>query len=137
MKYILAEKKFGVKKAEKALNYVTKAKKSMDVNQYNQVFNLFQRTLITSRMYEAVATAYFGYRIYARGEEYRTEWLMTTTRDALDRMLILASEIDNYREKVPRGQWNWRDDAATAREYHKKITKTGWKEYGNVVFKID
>lgn len=28
----------------------------------------------------------------------------------------------------------WHDDATTAREYHKKITVTGWKEYGNVVF---
>lgn len=136
LKYIIAEKKFGVKKAEKALNYVTRAKKSIDVDQYNQVYNLFQRTLITSRIYEAVATAYFGYRIYSRGEEFRTEWLVKTIQEALDKMLIVASEIENFTENVPRGQWNWRGDAATAREYHEKITKTGWKEYGNVVFNL-
>jgi hypothetical protein len=62
------------------------------------------------------------------------EWLKNTIKEALDKMLIIADQIDNYKEKVPRGQWNWRSDAETAREYHKKITETGWKEYGNVVF---
>lgn len=52
-------------------------------------------------------------------------------------MLKIAAEIENYKEKVPKGQWNWFDDAATARKYHKLITETGWKEYENVVFKQD
>jgi hypothetical protein len=50
-------------------------------------------------------------------------------------MLIMADEIDNYKEHVPRGQWNWSGDAETARKYHKLITETGWKEYGNIIFK--
>jgi hypothetical protein len=87
-------------------------------------------------MYEATATAYFGYRLYARGEEFQSDWLKETMKKALDSMLIIADEIDNYKEKVPRGQWNWRGDAETAREYHKKITETGWKEYNNIIFDV-
>ena len=134
LKYIIAEKKYGVTQAEKALKLVTKAKKVMEENNYNQVYNLFDRTLITAKMYEAAATAYFGFRIYAQGAEYQTEWLNRTMKDALGKMLIIADEIDNYEDKVPRGQWNWRGDAETSREYIDKITKTGWKEYGNIIF---
>lgn len=135
LKFIIAEKKYGVSQAEKALNLVNKARKVMDKEAYDQVYNLFCRTLITARMYEATATAYFGYRIWAQGEDHRDEWLKQTITEALGKMLTVADEIDNYNEKVPRGQWNWRGDAATAREYYDLITKTGWKEYGNVVFK--
>lgn len=137
LKYVITEKKFGVNKAEKALNLAIKAKHVMKEDDYNQVYNLFYRTLITARMYEAVSTAYFGYRVYARGDGFQTPWLEKTMNKALADMMVIADEIDNYKENVPRGQWNWRGDAATAREYHKKITETGWKEYGNVVFKQD
>ena len=41
---------------------------------------------------------------------------------------------ENYGEKFPKGQWNWIEDASRAKEYYKKITQTGWKEYGDVVF---
>jgi hypothetical protein len=135
LKYIIEEKSYGVSCAEKALGLVVKAKRSMKESDYSQVYNLFYRTLLTSRMYRATATAYFGYRIYASGEEFRSEWLRETMKEALDKMLVIADEIDNYGEKVPRGQWNWRGDALTAREYYKKITETGWKEYNNEVFK--
>jgi hypothetical protein len=134
LKYIIAEKHFGVKAAERALMLAGKAESFLNENDSHLIMNLFYRTLLTARIYEATATAYFGYRIYARGEEYQTKWLKRTMKRALDDMLVIADEIDSYRENVPRGQWDWRGDAATAREYHKKITETGWKEYGNVIF---
>jgi len=135
LKYIIAEKKYGVKQAEKALKLVKKAGRVMNDDSYKQVYNLFYRTLLTARVYEATSTAYFGYRIWVQGEELQNEWLRQTMAEALDEMLTVADEIDNYSEKVPRGQWNWRGDAATAREYYDQITKNRWKEYGNVVFK--
>jgi len=134
LKYIIKEKDFGVRTAEKALKLVKKAKPVLAEKDYNQIYNLFYRTLLTTWVYKAIATSYFGYRVYARGEEFRSMWLIETMQEALDSMLIIADEIDSYQEKVPRGQWNWRGDAATVREYHKKIAETGWKEYGNVVF---
>jgi|WetSurMetagenome_2_1015567.scaffolds.fasta_scaffold00041_53 hypothetical protein len=134
LKYVIAEKKYGVSQAEKALGMVKKAKSVMDEKSYKQVYDLFFRTLLTARIFESTATAYFGYRIYAQGESFRSEWLKNTMKESLEKMLTIAAEIENYSEKVPRGQWNWRGDAATAREYYNKITKTGWKEYGNIVF---
>jgi hypothetical protein len=135
LKYIIAEKKHGVVQAEEALDLVRQSKNVLSGKNYDQLYNLFYRTWLTARTYELTATAYFGYRIYARGEAFGSEWLKKTMKDALDKMPGLADEIDNYRENVPRGQWNWRGDAATLREYHDLIAVTGWKEYGNVVFK--
>jgi len=134
LKHIIAEKHFGVKSAEKASRLADKANPFLNENDSRLITNLFYRTLLTARVYEASATAYFGYRVYARGEEYQTKWLKKTMKRALDDILVISDEIDSYREKVPQGQWNWRGDAAIAREYHKKITETGWKEYRNVVF---
>lgn len=137
LKYIIAEKKYSVKLSAKALNLVKKAKSVLKEEDYNQIYNLFYRTWITTRAYEATSVSYFGYRIYARGESFQTPWLKKTMSRSLNTMLQVADEIDNYKEKVPRGQWNWRGDAETARKYYDLITKTGWKEYGNVVFKME
>lgn len=136
LRYIITEKKYGVKCAEEALEYIHKSESFLNRNNsYLGIHNLFHRTLITARLYEAAATAYFGYRVYARGEKYQTTWLKNTLSKALSDMLLVAEEIEKYSEPVPKGQWNWKSDAETAREYYKLITQTGWKEYGNVVFK--
>jgi len=133
----MTEKHYSVTTAEKALELVKKAKPVLHENDYTQIYNLFYRTLLTSRLYEATSASYFGYRIFASGEQFQTAWLKETLQKSLDSMLKIAAEIENYKEKVPKGQWNWFDDAATARKYHKLITETGWKEYENVVFKQD
>jgi len=137
LKYVMIEKKYGVKKAEEALKLVERAKGVLNDKDYKQIYNLFYRTWLTARVYEATAISYFGYRVYARGVSFQSPWLKKAMIRSLDSMLQVADEIDNYKEKVPRGQWNWRGDAATAREYYDLITKTGWKEYGNVVFKLN
>jgi len=135
LKYVMTEKHYGVVTSEKALDLIQKAEPLLKTDDYNQLYNLFYRTLLTARLYEATATSYFGYRIYARGNQFRTIWLKETLQKSLQSMLSIATEIENHKEKVPKGQWNWNDDAATARKYYKMITETGWKEYGNVIFR--
>lgn len=137
LRYIMTEKEYGVSEAEKALQLVQQAKKVLKEEDYKQIYNLFYRTLLTARAYKAASVSYFGYRVYARGEKYQTEWLKNTLKNSLQDMEVIADELDNYKEQVPRGQWNWKGDAATLREYHDMITRTGWKEYGNIVFNMN
>jgi len=106
----------------------------MDKADFDQVYQLLYRTWLTARVFEATAAAYFGFRVYSRGPAYRSDWLDVNLRNALDSMLLVAGEIENYCCKVPVGQWKWRNDAQTAREYHRKITVTGWKEIGSGIF---
>ncbi len=135
LKYIMDEKHYGTEAARKALSLVEQAKSVIQEKDYHQVYQLFYRTLLTARVYEATATAYFGYRVYARGKEFQTPQLKEIMQRALNSMLAVADEIDNYGEKVPVGQWKWRNDSKTAREYYQLITETGWKEYNGVIFK--
>lgn len=135
LKYVITEKHYGVKKAEESYKMILSSESFLTKDHYYMIKNLFYRTLLTARLYEATATSYFGYRIYARGVQFQTPWLKKTLNASLENMLTVASEIDNYKEKVSIGQWNWHDDATTARKYYNTITKTGWKEYGMVIFK--
>lgn len=135
LKYIITEKHYGVEAAKRALSYVEQVKPVMQTKDFNQVYQLFYRTLLTARLYEATATAYFGYRVYARGTSFQVRWLKETIQNALDSVLVVGDEIKNYQGKVPQGQWNWFDDAKTADKYYRLIT-TGWKEYGNVAFPL-
>jgi len=43
-------------------------------------------------------------------------------KEALDSMLVIAGEFEDYKEKVTKGQRNWSDDEATARKYYKLIS---------------
>ena len=51
--------------------------------QYQDLHHYFARTLLTARLHQAVSTAYFGFRVYARGETFRTPAVMTSVRAAL------------------------------------------------------
>ena len=88
---------------------------------------------MTAQLYEAVSTAYFGFRIYAKGEPYRYEKLEEQIRSALNRIDIVTDEMKSMKGEYPLGQWDWLEDAETALSYKNKIL-TGWKEYNNVRF---
>jgi hypothetical protein len=134
LNYILTEKKYGVDAAREALSLVSGARKVMNKKDFDQVYQLFYRTYLTARVYEATAAAYFGFRTYARGPSFRSDSLIELLKNSLNRMLQVAVEIESYQERVPVGQWKWKNDAVTAREYYQKITVTGWKDIGNITF---
>jgi hypothetical protein len=134
LNYVITEKHYGSEMARKALSLVEKARPVLSDESYSLIYQMFYRTLLTARLYEAAATAYFGYRVYTRGKSFQTPYLTETLQHALDSLQVTAGEIEKYPGKVPVGQWNWRKDAGTAREYRRLILDTGWKEYGNVVF---
>lgn len=134
-RYVLREKAHGVKLANQALNYIKDAEPYMRAEDYTDLFETFNRTLLTTQLYEAVSRAYWGYRIYARGELFQTPELNASIRKGLDDILVIAHQIKNYPHQYPVGQWNWKEDADMALQYYNQIAVSGWKEYGGVVFK--
>ncbi|NDP21032.1 MAG: hypothetical protein GZ091_08130 [Paludibacter sp.] len=135
LKYIIAEKKYGVEKAQQALLLIEQTKTKIDAENYNQLYQLFYRTLLTAQLHSAVATAYWGYRIYTRGGSFITPELTETIHLALNEMKSTSQKIENYTEYYPIGQWNWKDDAKMARQYYDWITLGTWKEYNYIQFK--
>lgn len=136
LNYIVTEKNYGVNLAQSSLEEIKKAQTMVaDTAAYNTMYYIFERTEITARMFRAAAKAYFGYRVYCRGEEYRTEDLQTIIWDGIDEMKMVAQEIRDYKHKGPVGQFSFESSATLADEMIIKITKDGWEKgmYGGQI----
>ena len=133
LSYIITEKRYGVSLANEALADIERAKDLLTPSDYDDLYRLFKRTALTAQLYEAVSTAYFGFRIYAKGKSYRYENLEEQIRSALNRIDLVTDEMKGMQGGYPLGQWDWLKDAETALSYKNKIL-TGWKEYNNVKF---
>ena len=136
VKYVAAEKDYSVSLTEKMLNSV----KGADLDKVNMLahqdlLQTMERTLLTAQLRRAAAKAYYGYRLYARGEDFRSNELNNLIQEGLDEIEEVTSLIENYEPDVPNGgQWRWQDDVEKAREYHRLITESGWDKFGGVVF---
>jgi hypothetical protein len=141
--YVVAEKAFGVRKAEESLAHVEAARAALRDSDYVALRGLFARTLLTARLHRAVAKAYFGYRVWARGGEHRTPAVTQTVSDGLREIGEVTAAIDAYTPKPPVGQWDWAGDVKQARRYAEWIT-TGWPRetrgfrnpYGGLAFPV-
>lgn len=145
LSYIIAEKEYGVKLAEASLNEITKAKPYLSGEQYQNLYDYFNLTLITARLHKAVSTLYFGFRIYARGSSYQTSKLIELMSKSLNETKEISRIINNYEKEVPVGQWNWREDAEMALQYCEWIENGTWpsetKKYptslNGIAFKVN
>jgi len=129
--YLVKEKDHGVRVTESALADIEAARPDLTAAHYRQLRAYFERTLLTARLHRAVAKAYFGYRVYARGSSHRTPELTRTIQDGLREAKQVAAAIRAYPDKATSGEWNWLVDAAEADKYYARITK-GWDRYGGV-----
>ncbi len=120
--YVVTEKNSGVNLATKALAEIEEARPVLKAEDYAELHALFERTLLTARLHRAVAKAYFGNRVWARGETFQTPALLALIREGLDEIEEVATLVEQYPDPGPVGQWSWREDAAMARGYHKQIT---------------
>ncbi|MFP4156662.1 MAG: hypothetical protein ACLFU4_03505 [Opitutales bacterium] len=123
---ILTQKAYSVELAEEALRHINAAKQVLSDENAHQLFHTFNRTLYTARLYEAVSRAYYGFRLYARGEAYRSDFVMQQTRKGLEDIRTLCDAIEAYPEPGPTGQYHWVRDTEKARDYYEWITEGTW-----------
>jgi hypothetical protein len=125
--YVVTEKSYGVGLADLSVENIDSARPYLTDAQYQDLHHYFARTLLTARLHQNVSTAYFGFRLYARGEKFRTPRVMDSVRWALKEIPELARAIREYPVKpAAGGQWNWVDDADEAMRYYDWIVRTGW-----------
>jgi hypothetical protein len=145
LRYVTAEKTYGVRLAERSLQAIEEGKRYLTSEAYRDLRDYFTRTLLTARLHRAVATAYLGFRVYARGEPFRTASVVGMVRETLLEIPRLAEEMRNFPAKPPAGQWNWVEDADEAMRYYNAIVHTGWpaktngadNPYAGVTFPLD
>lgn len=126
LRLILAEKDYGLSQAKAALADIEQAKSVLATADYEELHGLFERTLLTAQLHRAVAGAYFGFRIWCKGEDYRSEFVIHTIQKGLEGIQDLAPKVRDYPGQVPSGQWNWRADADRAIRYLRGIAIEGW-----------
>ena len=126
LRYILAEKDFGVAKARESVEAIEAAQTRLTAAKYEDLHHYFARTLLTARLHRAVAGAYFGFRIYARGEGFRTPSLRAILNQTLQEIKAVSDLITTYPVKPAVGQWDWATDARQAMTYLEWITVSGW-----------
>jgi hypothetical protein len=123
--FINREKMHAIRLAQEALRALERGRGTLRPEVYDDLRHYFARTELTARLHRAVAVAYFGFRLYARGPAFHTPAYLDMLGQALDEIPGLAAAIETYPAKPPAGQWTWVEDAAAARRYYQQIT-TGW-----------
>ncbi|GEM_PF-328829 len=118
---IRTEKDYGVSLARESLEQIQLAKASLKAKDYNELHAYFERTFLTASLHEAVSGLYFAYRIYSRGEAFRTPLVMETLNNGLVATDTYSRLIKDYPGEVPRGEWSWRGDADKAMEYYREV----------------
>jgi hypothetical protein len=133
LEMVLTEKRWGVARATESLRANESGRRALRPADYTELHGLFERTLLTARLHEAVASAYFGYRVWTRGGAYRTPTVARAIRDGLRDIAGVSALIRAAPPPASGGQWDWAKDAEQAMQYREWITK-GWAKYGGVAF---
>lgn len=121
--YILTEKQYGVKLAAQALSEIERVRHRLKPSDYDELFQLFNRTYLTARLHKAVCTAYYGYRIYQREPVYHPAGLKEQIASSLDDIENISKQMKQVEHTYPIGQYNWLKDADKAMQYRDLIAK--------------
>ncbi len=78
LQFILTEKEYGVALAMENLKHLEAARPYLSNEDYEDLYHHFNHTLLTIRLHREAAAAYWGFRIYARGSEFRSDYLVST-----------------------------------------------------------
>ena len=126
LSYIKTEKEYGVTLTLESLAMIEKARPFLPEKHYQDLYHYFNRTLLTAKLHKAASTAYFGYRIYARGVMYRTKSQISEINESLTEIKELCALILDYPVKPAVGQWDWAKDTKMAMRYYDWIIHGTW-----------
>lgn len=122
LRYILQEKSYAVQKAEEALELARQAHPLIEnTARADTLLHIFERNAITVQLYEASAKLFFGYRVYVRGGEHRSDYVEQVIEEGLADTKRLVFRIKEYPHPGPVGQFEWREDMYRALSYYNAV----------------
>ena len=126
LNYIVAEKRYCEKKAYWALKKVREAEKVIDsAEAYQELLHLYERTYLTSKLWGACFSAYFGFRYYTT-DQHNAE-VNQLIRGSLEKIEETAEEMLLYEHDDVNGQMVWIRDV---RDAYKNVIQPISKGYG-------
>ena len=135
LKYIVTEKDYGVNQAKEALQLVQKSEDYIQNKAgYDSLYHLFNRTLLTAKLYRGGAKVYFGYRVFARGQEFQTPFVKETLQQGMEEIKSTAKAMIHYPQKGNQGQFVWIDDAYRALEFYQAVKNRESDEFDKDFF---
>ena len=126
LRYILTEKDFGVSSAEDSLQHIDNARSKLASGAYDELHNYFERTLLTARLHRAVAAVYYGFRVWSRGEPYRSAYVYDVVQNGLTSSKEVVRLIRDFPVPPQSAEYEWAKDADRAERYLRLITQDGW-----------
>lgn len=129
LRYVLTEKDHCLKLTRENLQHLADARPHLTAEQYDELDQYFSNTKQCLELRRATAAAYWGFRVWARGEGHRSKYVIDTLDMALEKLLPLADKIEAISSTPTAGQWDLtEDDPRMARQYHAWITDEGWPD---------
>jgi hypothetical protein len=130
LSYIITEKEYACRLSAETLNILTNAKIDFkDSASYEDLYNTYERTEITSRLFCGLAKTYYGMRIFNRGEKYITPKLIKSIENGLQEIIRAVYDIKNYKKAYPVGQYDWKKDADAAMKFYENMSNSEFKKY--------
>lgn len=124
LRYILKEKDYGVDLARTASEEIDKARSFLSPADYTELCQYFERTLLTAELHQAVASLYYGFRVYSKGKGFHSDFVKKCVSEGLDETRRISDKISNYPHSYPKGEWDWKEDAVRAMKYYNKVRNT-------------
>lgn len=131
LNYVLQEKAYAVTKAKEALKLVKKAEPLVqNKRMYDTLLHVFERTHLTAQLYEATAKLFFGYRVWARGDNFQNEKVKKIIDDGLEQTMAVALQMKEYPHPGPIGQFDWQEDIYRGLGYYNAVKFRENDEFG-------
>lgn len=120
--YVLTEKKYGTRQAKEALELVKQAKPFVENRAYyDTLLHVFERTAMTTELYEATAKLFFGYRLLAKENSTDRDYAATVVDDGLQHTFAVCMAMNEYPHKGPTGQFHWQEDVYRGLAYYNAV----------------
>ena len=115
--YVIAWERDCLREARRGFRHLRRAHPVLTSRDYQELYDLYERSLMCLRLRSAAAVCWWGGRIGARAPEFQTRSLRRKTAVARRRLDRELRRYVAYGKPYPVGTWDWKKDAETAASY--------------------
>lgn len=116
LRYIRAWTEDCIREAGRGFRQVKRCRNRISPEDYTMLSDIYERSMMCLRLRQSAAICWWGQRIWARGEEFRTPALLKEIKKASSDLRESLETYESYDRPYPIGTWDFLSDADAARE---------------------